>query len=68
MTYSLPATPDRVRMRMRLQPFGLEVLESLVETGDLDPTLVTRLPTYDLASTVIEWRADEGQICATARP
>lgn len=65
VTYSLPATPDRVRMRMRLQPFGLEVLASLVETGDLDPTLVTRLPTYDLASTVIEWRAEDGQICAT---
>jgi hypothetical protein len=40
--------PDRVTLRMRLQPIGLEVLSDLVDGGDLDPSAVGSMPTYDV--------------------
>src|SRR5262249_32221026 len=33
----LPAMPDQVTLRVRLQPIGLDVLQDLVTSGDLDP-------------------------------
>jgi hypothetical protein len=32
----LPQMPDQVTMRIRLQPIGLDVLNDLVDGGDLD--------------------------------
>jgi len=55
--------PDRVTMRVRMRPMGLEVLGSLVDSGHLDPAHLASFPTYDLASTVIEW---QGQLTECA--
>jgi hypothetical protein len=49
-TATLPAMPDRVTMRVRMQPIGIDVLNDLVATGDLDPSIVSQQPTYDLLS------------------
>lgn len=65
ITFSLPQIPQQVTMRMRMRPIGLEVIQSLIATGDLDPVEAARLPTFDLASTRLEWRADEEQLCTT---
>jgi hypothetical protein len=45
----LPQMPDRVTLRMRLQPVGLDVLDDLVDGGDLDPSVVGKMPTYDVS-------------------
>jgi hypothetical protein len=45
----LPQQPDRVTVRMRLQPVGLDVLDDLVDGGDLDPTVTGQMPTYDVS-------------------
>lgn len=46
---------DRVTMRVRLRPIGDEILDELVASGDLDPAIADRMPTFDLASTRLEW-------------
>jgi hypothetical protein len=58
--------PDRVTLRMRLQPIGLDVLDALVTSGDLDPSVRTSAPApFDVTliphSSVglLEWKAAE---------
>jgi hypothetical protein len=46
--------PDRVTMRVRLQPVGLDVLDDLISTGDLDAGVRALVPTLDVGATV-EW-------------
>ena len=48
------APVDRVTMRVRMQPMGLEVLEDLVASGDLDPAFRKAMPTFDVGAPV-EW-------------
>jgi hypothetical protein len=42
----LPAIPDRVTLNLWLQPIGLDVLNELVATHDLDPGVVAAMPTF----------------------
>lgn len=59
---SRDATIDRITARVRLRPMGLDVLDSLIESGDLDPTIRERMPTFTLANTVIEWTAAAAEL------
>jgi hypothetical protein len=45
---AIPGVPDRVTVRLRLVPIGFDVLDDLVESGHLDPTLRNRMTTLDL--------------------
>lgn len=54
-TYVLRERPDRVTMRVRMRPIDFDLLDDLVASGDLDPAVLDRVPTFDLASTVKEW-------------
>lgn len=55
----LTTLPDRVTMRVRLVPVGLDVLDDLVASGDLDmatnQSVRSMMPTYDLAGATLEW-------------
>ena len=52
----LSAMPDRVTARVRLSPLGLDVLDDLIESGDLDPALRERVPRFDVGRTEsLEW-------------
>ena len=33
--YALDTVPDRVEMRVKLRPMGLDIIDSLIESGDL---------------------------------
>ena len=54
-TYSLPVVPDRVTTRVRMRPVDFDLLDDLVGSGDLDPAIPPKVPTYDLASGTKEW-------------
>ena len=56
-TAALSAPPDKVTMRVRLVPVGLDVLEELVSSGDLDPSVVAKMVPLDVGGTVT-WTAD----------
>jgi Cytochrome c554 and c-prime len=53
----LTTLPDRVTMRVRLVPVGLDVLDDLVQSGDLDASVKAKMPTYDLGGTTLTWTA-----------
>jgi hypothetical protein len=60
LTDQIDGMPDRVTLRVRLQPIGIDVLDELVESGDLDPAIRDVMPTFDLAvgdAAVLEWTA-----------
>jgi hypothetical protein len=57
------APPDRVTMRARIRPIDFDVLDDLVASGDLDGAVRDRVPTFTLASTVIEWKTADGYRC-----
>ncbi len=62
--YALPLPPpDRVTMRVRMRPVDFDLLDDLVSTNDLDPQILTKIPTFDLASTVKEWTTAKGFGC-----
>jgi hypothetical protein len=53
----LTAVPDHVTMRVRLVPVGLDVLDDLISSGDLDPAVKTKMTTFALAATTLTWTA-----------
>jgi len=62
-TYLPPPQTDRITMRVRAVPVGLDVLNDLVSSGDLDPSIVSAMPTFDLQGTVLEWNTSSGYGC-----
>jgi len=52
--------PARVEARVRMRPLGLEILQSLVDSGHLDASLLAQFPTFELASTVMTWEGPLG--------
>jgi Cytochrome c554 and c-prime len=52
--------PARLTVRMRMRPVGMDVMQSLIDSGDLDPAVVKEMPTFTLHSTSVEWKASDG--------
>lgn len=50
----LATAPDRITLRVRIQPVGLEVLDDLIASGDLDPSVRAAMPTFTIGRT-LEW-------------
>ncbi len=50
----LAEVPARVTLRVRLQALGLEVLDDLIASGDLDAGVRDAIPTYDVGAP-LEW-------------
>lgn len=62
--YSVPgAVPERIAMRVKIRPFGLDIVDDLVASGDLDPAIRSEIPTFTLRATDIEWLAAKGKSC-----
>lgn len=55
------AEVDRVTTRLRLRPMDFDVLDPLVESGDLDPAIPPRIDTFDVKPTVLEWTPDTAE-------
>jgi hypothetical protein len=53
---ALPDTPDHVTVAVHLQAIGDDVLESLVQTQDLDPSVPPQIARYTLGGgAVLDW-------------
>ena len=57
---ALGPEPDRVTLRVRMRPVALKVLDHLIASGDLSAHIRNEMPTFDLASTLIEWTPEKG--------
>lgn len=58
-TWVLPGEPDRVEMVVHVRPMGLDFLDDLIDSGDLDPTLRDEVPTFDLRFTQLVWTRED---------
>lgn len=56
-------TPARVTAKVYIRSIGLEVLQDLVDTGDLDPMYLAKIPTLLIDGTVLEWTTADGFGC-----
>jgi hypothetical protein len=55
-TGTLPALPDHVTVSLHLQAIGDDVLDSLVASGDLDPSVPPRIARYTLGGgAALDW-------------
>jgi hypothetical protein len=59
---SLSVYPDKVSMRVRLVPIGLDVLDDLIASKDLDPSIRAKMPVFTLASTNLTWTSASSTI------
>ena len=55
--------PARITARLRIRPIGMDVLDDLVESGDLDRAIVEQMPTLTFGAR-IQWSKQDG----TTRP
>jgi hypothetical protein len=51
--------PARVTARLRIRPIGIDVLQDLVDSGDLDPAIVAQMPTLTFGAQ-IQWTQADG--------
>ncbi|MDP6944954.1 MAG: multiheme c-type cytochrome [Myxococcota bacterium] len=58
--------PARVTLRVNIRPIGLDILQALVDSGDLDPMFVDAMPTFTLGFTELTWTPDAGGPCVPA--
>ena len=63
--YRFTATelPARVTFKTRIRAIGLDVLDDLIESGDLAADIRNRIPTFDLGATILEWSAEDEITC-----
>ena len=62
--YLLPApTPDRVTLDVWIRPMGLDVIDDLIASGHLDPSIRDAIPTFALQRETVTWRLDDGRSC-----
>lgn len=59
-SYPLPSAPDRVQMRVRMRPVDFDLLDDLVASGDLDPAVLDRVPTFEIRTAAHEWTFASG--------
>jgi hypothetical protein len=72
---ALTQMPDQVTLRIRIQPVGLDVLDDLVSTGDLDAGIAAAMPILDVTP-LVTWTAatatltyqEDGQPVACVSP
>ena len=55
--------PARVTMQAHVRPMGLDILDDLIATGDLSADVRGEMPTFTLAGSFLEWRAEDLVLC-----
>jgi hypothetical protein len=50
--------PARITARLRIRPIGIDVLDDLVQSGDLDPAIIAEMPTMTFGAQIAWSQAD----------
>lgn len=64
---TIPGAPERVTLKLRIRPLGLDVLDDLIQSNDLDAGVKASMPTIDLLpnrgklDVSIEWTPESVQ-------
>lgn len=48
------ADPGRIELTLRMRPMGLDMLNDLVDSGDLEASVIDEMPTFTMYSTTID--------------
>ena len=56
----LGAVPDRVTTRLRMRPMGLEVIDQLIDGGELEPSVRDAFREFEVANGAVEWTGPVG--------
>jgi hypothetical protein len=59
-SYRTPRAPARLTARVMMRPVAMEVLNELVDSGDLDPAVREEMPTFEIYTTAVEWKPELG--------
>jgi hypothetical protein len=51
----IPSVPDRITMKVFIRALGSDVLDDLVKSGDLDPAVPPKVPTFEVTGGRVEW-------------
>jgi hypothetical protein len=51
--------PSRVTVKLRLRPIGLDIVDDLIDSGDLEASVREEVPTFTLHGAAVEWTADD---------
>jgi hypothetical protein len=62
-TWFVAGLPDRVEMVVRLEAIGLDVIDSLIAAGELDPAVRTQIARHELRGTRREWVRGRDDVC-----
>ncbi len=62
-SYAIGALPTRIRMRVLVRPIDFDLVADLARTGDLDPAIGAKVPTFDIRSAGKEWTTAVGFRC-----
>jgi hypothetical protein len=54
-TATLPQAPDKITLRLLLQPIGADVLQDLVDSGDLDASVAASMGTLVFPEPILTW-------------
>ncbi len=54
---------DRIEMNVHIRPVGLDVIDDLIASGDLDPSYRDVQPTFTLSAANVVWTVDDGEGC-----
>lgn len=54
---------DAIEIKVKMRPMALHVIQSLIDSGDLDPSVRAAIPTFTLKSTEVSWTRADGFIC-----
>jgi nitrate/TMAO reductase-like tetraheme cytochrome c subunit len=54
-TFDVPSSSDQITVRVRMTPIGLDVVDDLVASADLDPSYRANVPVYTMGGTTLTW-------------
>jgi hypothetical protein len=63
-----PGQTARIVGHLRMRPMGMDVLQDLVASGDLDPSIPAKMPTFTLAGTEVEWKVTDADPNGSVKP
>lgn len=65
--YRIERRPDRIVAKVHIRALGRDVVQDLVDSGDLDAIILDRIPQFTLKKTVLEWTSEEIFPCVPNR-